>query len=197
MAAGTISKGDGRVNDRKHRAAEWTDEALERASCLTLEEYFFYLILQVNRRRDVALARALEPVGLSLPKWRALAVIGRLGGCAMTELAEFSVVDRTTLTRTVDQLVADGLVQRAPSPSDRRLVLLGLTEAGRAAAEQARAAAGTANRRILKGVDELQTRAALAALLRAADNMMPDSDDAAYGVLTFNSIYRQAPQGRT
>ena len=66
--------GAGRVNDRKRRGADWTDGALERASFLALEEYFFYLVLQVNRRRDVALARALEPVGLSLPKWRALAV---------------------------------------------------------------------------------------------------------------------------
>jgi DNA-binding MarR family transcriptional regulator len=147
----------------------------------------------VNRRRDVALARALEPTGLTLAKWRALAVIGRLDACAMTELAEFSVVDRTTLTRTVDQLVADGLVERVPSPADRRLVLLRLTAQGRAAAEQARAAANAANRRILEGVTEDQVRAALGALLSAADNMMPGSDDAAYGVLTFNSIYRQAP----
>lgn len=181
------------MTDRRRRAADWTDEALERASALELQEYFFYLVLQVNRRRDVALARALEPTGLNLAKWRALAVIGRLGACAMTELAEFSVVDRTTLTRTVDQLVADRLVERSPSPTDRRLVLLRLTEHGTAAAERARAATNAANRRILKGVDEAQTRAALSALLRAADNLMPDSDDAAYGVLTFHSIHKRAP----
>ena len=51
------------------------------------EEWFFYLMFQTVRRRDQAFAGALETMGLNLPKWRALSVISRLGGCTMNELA--------------------------------------------------------------------------------------------------------------
>ena len=42
----------------------------------------------------------------------------------MKELARFSTVDATTLTRSVDQLVADRLIERHIPPKDQRKVVL-------------------------------------------------------------------------
>ncbi|MBN4678546.1 MarR family transcriptional regulator, partial [Pandoraea nosoerga] len=67
---------------------------------------------------------------LSLPKWRAILTIQRIPCCSMGELSAYTTVDRTTLTRTVDQLVAEGLVQRVATPNDRRQVHLVLTDLG-------------------------------------------------------------------
>src|SRR5204863_3339884 len=94
------------------------------------EEWFFYLMFQTVRRRDQAFAGALDALGLNLPKWRALSVISRLSGCTMNELAEFTTIDRTTLTRTADQLIEAGLVSRGGLPGDRRIVRLEMTEIG-------------------------------------------------------------------
>jgi DNA-binding MarR family transcriptional regulator len=94
------------------------------------EEWFFYLMFQTVRRRDLAFADALEAMGLNLPKWRALSVINRLSGCTMNELAEFTTIDRTTLTRTADQLIGAGLVSRGGLAGDRRIVRLELTAQG-------------------------------------------------------------------
>ena len=49
----------------------------------------------------------------------------------MSDLRLFSMIDRTTLTRSIDQLADRGLVERYVAPNDRRLVLLRLSESGR------------------------------------------------------------------
>jgi DNA-binding MarR family transcriptional regulator len=116
------------------------------------EEWFFYLMFQTVRRRDQAFAGALDALGLNLPKWRALSVISRLSGCTMNELAEFTTIDRTTLTRTADQLIEAGLVSRGGLPGDRRIVRLELTEKGEAAFEQALVEMRRFNSAALEGV---------------------------------------------
>jgi DNA-binding MarR family transcriptional regulator len=132
------------------------------------EEWFFYLMFQTVRRRDQAFAGALETMGLNLPKWRALSVISRLGGCTMNELAEFTTIDRTTLTRTADQLIDAGLVSRCGLPGDRRIVRLEMTGKGEAAFETALVEMRGFNRQALEGVaaeDQDHLRATLRAVL--------------------------------
>jgi DNA-binding MarR family transcriptional regulator len=93
-------------------------------------DYFFYLLIQVAQRRDAAMADALKDHGVTVAKWRTLNIIFRREGCTMGELARFSAIDRTTLTRTVDQLCDDGHVLRSDDPTDRRRVVLTLQPSG-------------------------------------------------------------------
>ncbi len=93
-------------------------------------EQLFYLLFQTAYHRDHRLGERLAKIGVTVPRWRTLAVIRRLGECSMTELARLSAGDRTTLTRSVDQLVSSGVVERSVPTNDRRRVLLRLTRAG-------------------------------------------------------------------
>ncbi len=93
-------------------------------------DYLFHLMVAVSRYRDEDLERSLRPVGLNLSHYRAMSVLAHLGPCSMTELAEMSMVDRTTLTRTVDHLVRRDLAGRRHARADRRQVILSLTEDG-------------------------------------------------------------------
>ena len=79
---------------------QWGAEALQQASGAGRPEYLFYLLTQAARRREAILAEAMKAKGMTLARWAALAVIDRLGACAMHELALLTAVDRTTLTRT-------------------------------------------------------------------------------------------------
>ena len=140
------------------------------------EEWFFYLLFQTVRRRDQAFGGALEDLGLNMPKWRALSVINRLSGCTMNELAEFTTIDRTTLTRTADQLIDAGLVARCGLPGDRRIVRLEMTEKGEVTFAKAMTAMRRFNREALEGVssedqDHLRDtlRAVLANITGSAD----------------------------
>ncbi|MGA0603081.1 MarR family winged helix-turn-helix transcriptional regulator [Caulobacter sp. KR2-114] len=93
-------------------------------------DYLFHLLVAISRYRDDDLETAVKPLGLTLSHYRAMVVIAHFAPCTMGELADFSMVDRTTLTRTIDHLVARGLVDRCHSQADRRQLCLTLTETG-------------------------------------------------------------------
>ena len=146
------------------------------------EEWFFYLMFQTVRRRDHAFAGALEAMGLNLPKWRALSVISRLSGCTMNELAEFTTIDRTTLTRTADQLIDADLVARRGLPGDRRIVRLEMTEKGEGVFGKALVEMRQFNRKALEGVSAAD-QAQLRATLRAVLANITGSDDRAAAIV--------------
>jgi DNA-binding MarR family transcriptional regulator len=78
------------------------------------------------------LEAALEPIGLSLPKYRLLSQLAAAGEpLPLRTLADHSSCVRSNITQLVDRLEADGLVVRVPDPKDRRSIRAELTEAGR------------------------------------------------------------------
>lgn len=137
-------------------------------------EFLFHLFIVLSRNRDAHLDRQLRPLGLNVSRHRAISVIANFEPCTMGELAEFSSVERTTMTRTVDQLVADGLVERVTPPTDRRQVLLSLTEAGHRAYLDARSIIVAVNRQIADGVAEEQRRAMIRAQRTMIANLIAD-----------------------
>ncbi len=140
------------------------------------DEYLFYLLTQVANRRSKDFAPALEALGISLSEWRALSVINRLDNCLMSELAEFTTVDRTTLTRTVDRLVAANLVERGTAASDRRQVVITLSPHGRDVFERAVEILKTYNARVLGGLSEEDLRTLRALLQRILMNIVREPD---------------------
>jgi len=123
-----------------------------------LDRYLFYLLFHAALQRDVLFDRTTPPGGPTLQRWRALAVIGRIENCSMKDLALYTGVDRTTLTRTVDQLVGEKLVERWSSPRDRRRVNLSLSPEGEALCASAIAPLMAGNRALLSGLDEASLR---------------------------------------
>jgi MarR family transcriptional regulator, lower aerobic nicotinate degradation pathway regulator len=67
---------------------------------------------------------------LSLPATRLLGVL-RDREPSMNELARLLELDKSSVTGLVDRAERRGLVARVPSPTDRRAVLVRLTDAGR------------------------------------------------------------------
>ena len=94
--------------------------------------HLFFLLHHLVRQRELALGRELVASGLTLSQWQVLATLSRLGKATMGEVAAFCATDRTTLTRTVDRMVTDGLLRRDRDVVDRRQVNLDLTEQGSA-----------------------------------------------------------------
>jgi DNA-binding MarR family transcriptional regulator len=76
----------------------------------------------------------LSVVGLSIPKLAALNRLVEAGdSLPLGQLAERLACVKSNVTQLVDRLEADGLVERAPDPGDRRSRLAMLTDRGRAA----------------------------------------------------------------
>ena len=138
--------------------------------------YLFHLFATITRFRDAKLDKALRPLGLNVTRHRAIAVIALLEPCTMSELADLSAIDRTTMTRIVDQLVARGLAERATPSEDRRQVVLTLTAKGRGVYQGALKAIGDVNRGALDGLPEDVLRAVARAQQAILANLAPDPD---------------------
>ena len=76
-------------------------------------------------RQARADAEELTPSQLS-----AMGVLLREGELQIGELAAYEQVRAPSMTRLVDHLEGRGLVQRTPSPTDKRACVVGLTEQG-------------------------------------------------------------------
>jgi DNA-binding MarR family transcriptional regulator len=151
---------------------------------LDTPQYLFYLIFQIDHHRNAAFAPVLEPFGLTLATWRTLSIVRRLEGCTMRSLAAYSTIDRTTLTRAVDQLVARGLVDRVTPPNDRRKVSLSLTAAGEAVHAQVIPALVAFNLGNLKALSPTRQREVTRALQTILKAVIGDPE-AAEDILTF------------
>ena len=136
--------------------------------------YIFHLFSVMGRHREARVDEALKPLDLNLSRHRALSVVQRLEPCPMTQLAEYTAIDRTTLTRTVDQLVSAGLVERSTPLTDRRQVLLSLTEKGRATCKLSAGVVTKINRDLIDGLPEDQQRQVARAFERMVGNLVGD-----------------------
>ncbi len=97
-----------------------------------LDRHIFYLFGQIYGRRDQQLAKSLRPFRLSVPQWRVLAALVDLGSCTINRLSDLTVVDRTTLSRTLDRMERSGLIARKRLEADKRSYEMRLTAGGRA-----------------------------------------------------------------
>ena len=81
----------------------------------------------------------------------------------ITELAAFERLAQPTMTQLVKRLEQSGLVTRERQPDDARVVLVDLTETGRAAVEDLRAQASAALATCLAEMPDDQVEALAAA----------------------------------
>jgi len=92
----------------------------------------WHSLLQAHATLMRRLAMELErETGLSLADFDVLAQLSVAGGALrMTELAARALLSRSGMTRRVARLVAEGLVHRRTAGTDRRGVVVALTDAG-------------------------------------------------------------------
>ncbi|MDN3518250.1 MarR family transcriptional regulator [Aquisalimonas lutea] len=68
--------------------------------------------------------------GLTPAQFDVLATLGNTEGMTFRELGHRTLIYKTTLTSIVDRLQEHGLVERHPSPRDRRSTIAALTDKG-------------------------------------------------------------------
>jgi DNA-binding MarR family transcriptional regulator len=90
-----------------------------------------------RRLRAERLAKGLEP-GLSDTQLAALAALERHAAMTPGELADHEKVQPPSMTRVIAALEERGLVTRGPHATDRRQVVLTVTEPGRAVVQRSR-----------------------------------------------------------
>ena len=128
------------------------------------------LLHGLTRRLRRAQAEQLTPLGLTPAQERALRTIARADEpLRMTELADRLGIVPRSLTTVIDALEEAGLVRREVDPSNRRAILLHLTDRGAAVRDDLRQARRSAAEALFAPLSE-DERETLAELLLALDS---------------------------
>ena len=90
-----------------------------------------FLISDVGRLLRTYADQKARLHGMTRAQWAVLLRLERREGLKQSELAEALDIQPITLTRLVDRLCANGLVERRADPNDRRAKKLYLTAAAR------------------------------------------------------------------
>ncbi len=98
-------------------------------------------LMRVQQLLLTELDALLRPHGLTFARYEALVLLtfSRTGSLPMGKMGERLQVHPTSISSIIDRLEGAGLVVRRRHPEDRRTVLAGITEAGRAVVEAATA----------------------------------------------------------
>jgi MarR family transcriptional regulator for hemolysin len=120
-------------------------------------------------------------------QWAVLFRLDRAEGLKQSELAEMLDLQPISLTRLLDRLADNGLIERRADPNDRRANRLFLTPAARPLLDQLTALGEDVMATVLHGLDSRSLERMLRELglvkdnLRAAINRNPAQQDAANG----------------
>lgn len=90
-------------------------------------------LLDATRTINAVIVRSLATADeeLTVPQLRVLVILTALTRASLSEVADDLGVNPSNASRTCDQLVRRGLVDRAEDPEDRRRLVLTLSPAGR------------------------------------------------------------------
>jgi len=106
-----------------------------RRAAYVLDDQIGFMLRQAYQRNSVLFGELFADE-LTPTQWAAIAKLSQVGGCSQNHLGRLIAMDAATVKGVVDRLMKRGLVESAPSATDRRRLLLTLTAAGRKTIEQ-------------------------------------------------------------
>lgn len=138
------------------------------------------MVLTARRWRSL-LDERLRPIEQSSARMEAMAAILNSPPLSpQVEIARRLRIEGPTLTRMLDVLEKDSLVERLPDPNDRRTNQLRLTDGGEGALAEIFAVTDAMRARLLDGFTDEQIQlinTLLEELLRRLDTGLPDPDE--------------------
>lgn len=127
-----------------------------------------YAIFRVGRLHRMFAGRLLCELGLHPSQAVVMRNLWERGALRQVDLGELVGSDAATMTRTVRRLERAGLVRRAPSPTDKRSVIVEPTAASLALRRKVEAARSDLEHRLTDGLGEAAQAEMLAVLERPA-----------------------------
>lgn len=136
-----------------------------------LDAYPFYLLNRAVSRYNVVIESELRRIGIDIPTWRVLMILGEAEPRPIAQVARCAVINISTMARIVDRMIDTGLVQASPSASDGRVTELALTGTGRKKLAAARKITAPVYRRLIRGFSARDFESMLGHLNRLHDNL--------------------------
>jgi len=119
---------------------------------------FLSPIHKASRQIGLHLAAEVEPSGLQAREAHLISYLRSYEPCPIGEMRRVFGLKGSTLTSMLDRLEAREIVQRSPSPTDRRSFLVSLTESGRTLARRVNQSVDALEQRIRAEIDEQELK---------------------------------------
>ena len=139
------------------------------------DERIGFLLRLAHQRATTNLADAIGERGLTAMQFVTMLRLHELGPLAQNELGRSVGMAPANIHTIVRRLLASGLVATDPSPTDKRVTLVRLTNAGKRTIQRIAPAADAANARTLSALAGRERRALLDSLRRLAAAAEPDT----------------------
>lgn len=143
----------------------------EMAPGIPLDDFPPYLLNRIVNRINTNLGEALKSTGITVPIYRVLAVLIAGDGRSVNELAVYTVIEQSTLSKILARMEAQGLISRRPDSNDGRVVQIFITDAGRTAYSQVLPTALAHYQQAVAGLSSAERASMVALLHRVLDNV--------------------------
>ncbi|MCF8200210.1 MAG: MarR family transcriptional regulator [Sulfuritalea sp.] len=130
-----------------------------------------YVLNRVTNRLNADFQTALRERGLTLTQWRVLAFLNEADGLGVSALGDCTVTDQSTLSRALQQMERQGLVERLTDPADKRFVEVHVTSRGQILFGEILPLALQLRDRALDGLAETDRERLLDLLSQILDNL--------------------------
>jgi len=117
---------------------------------------------------------AFEGIGARRYHFMVLAALAEFGPASQAALADRSGVFRSDLVAVLNELSADGYVQRGPDPADKRRNVITMTDAGAQRLDQIDGVLEDVNEHLLAPLDTAERRQVFALLERVNAHLAKD-----------------------
>jgi MarR family transcriptional regulator for hemolysin len=130
-----------------------------------------FTIMDVARLLKTYADQRARQFGISRAQWAVLIRIERTEGLKQSELAELLDLQPISLTRLLDRLADNGLIERRADPNDRRANRLYLTAAAKPLLSRLSELGADMMETVLDGLDEKSIERMLKQLVSLKDNL--------------------------
>jgi DNA-binding MarR family transcriptional regulator len=138
-----------------------------------VRKYPFYLLNRLVSRYNSIIEARLRTIGLDIPFWRVLMILGEQAPRGVGEISEAAVINLSTMTRIVQRMAQAKLVRCTPRSGDYRITDVFLTALGKRKLAAARKITAPVFAAAIAGFSERKFGAAIETIDRLYTNLAP------------------------
>ena len=138
-----------------------------------LSQFTPYLLNRIMGRWSSTLQEPLRDQGLSIVKMRTLAVLSVISGLTINELSAYTVIEQSTMSRSLDVLEAQDLIRRVASVKDGRVRKIYISDLGREKFEAFWPSMLQEYNQLFTGISEAEQQSFLKTLHKILGNLSP------------------------
>lgn len=138
-----------------------------------VRKYPFYLLNRLVGRYNVIIETRLRTIGLDIPFWRVLMILGEQAPRGVGDISEAAVINLSTMTRIVQRMARKKLVRCTPRSADYRITDVFLTALGKEKLAKARKITAPVFGAAIGDFSEREFQSTIEALDRLYTNLGP------------------------